>query len=123
MSFEEALKTISVQASADLSADQYKFVTIEATGGQLELVGTLGANFVGILQDKPAAAGRPGSVGVDGSTKVLSGATIAVGDEISSSALGVAVVALTGHYVLGIAREAAVTGDIFSVQIDKYQKN
>jgi hypothetical protein len=123
MSYEEVLKTISVEASADLSAHQYKFMNVDSSG-QLELVTTLGGEFLGILQDKPAAVGRAGSVGIDGVTKIEASAAIAAGAIVVSTTAGLAVTASAdGQIVLGIAMEAATaTGDIIAVTIDKHKR-
>lgn len=53
---------------------------------------------------------------------VLAGATIKKGQEITAGADGLAAVAASGNYVLGIALENAEANDYFPVQIAKYQK-
>jgi hypothetical protein len=50
----------SLEASTDLSASQYCGVTIDANG-QLALP-TAGSKIVGVLQTKPAAQGRAGTL-------------------------------------------------------------
>jgi len=119
MSYEEALKTISVEASDDLSADQYKIVDVD-TSGQLVVVSSAGAKMIGVLQDKPAAAGRVGSVGIDGVTKVVTGATFDAGVRVYSDDAGLATgVGGAGTFSLGVAMEGAGTiGDIVAVKID-----
>lgn len=54
---------------------------------------------------------------------VLAGATIKKGQEVAAGANGLAAVAATGNYVLGIALGNANEGDYLEVQISKYQKN
>lgn len=54
---------------------------------------------------------------------VLSGADIKKGQEVAAGANGMAVVAVSGDYVLGIALGNAAEGDYLEVQISKYQKN
>ncbi|MES0340720.1 MAG: hypothetical protein ABUK08_00230 [Candidatus Humimicrobiaceae bacterium] len=90
------------------------------TDGQLALSGA-GANLIGVLQDKPAAQGRAGSVGTAGTTKVIANATLEEGVPVASDANGLAVAAAINDYVLGITREPAVANDIIAVNIDKYQ--
>ncbi len=117
MSYEEALKTISVEASTDLSANQYYMVDVDANG-QLVLAGA-GTKMIGVLQDKPAATGRVGAVGIDGVSKVSASAAIAAGARVASTAGGQAVTAVSGNYSLGEAMEAATAaGDIIAVKID-----
>lgn len=53
---------------------------------------------------------------------VLAGATIKKGQEITAGADGMAAVAASGDYVLGIALENAEANEYVAVQIAKYQK-
>jgi len=53
---------------------------------------------------------------------VLAGADIKKGQEVAAGADGLAVVAASGNYVLGFARQDAKAGDYMQVQIAKYQK-
>ena len=54
---------------------------------------------------------------------VLAGATIKKGQEITAGADGLAAVAVSGNYVLGIALESASANEYCMVQISKYQKS
>lgn len=54
---------------------------------------------------------------------VLAGATIKKGQEVAAGANGMAAVAVSGNYVLGIALGNANEGEYLEVQIAKYQKN
>lgn len=54
---------------------------------------------------------------------VLAGAAIKKGQEVAAGANGLAAVAASGNYVLGIALGNANNGDYLEVQISKYQKN
>lgn len=113
MAYEEALKTISYPASGDLSASQYCFVHV--TGSQLAVSGVAG-NPIGVLQDKPAAAGRPGSVAVEGVTKVRAGGSITVGAEVVCGASGFAYGSGTdAENTMGVALETMSAGGIFSM--------
>lgn len=53
---------------------------------------------------------------------VLAGATIKKGQEVAAGANGMAAVAASGNYVLGIALGNAAEGEYLEVQIAKYQK-
>lgn len=53
---------------------------------------------------------------------VLAGATIAKGQEIAAGADGLAAVAASGNYVLGIALDSAEANEYVPVQLAKYQK-
>jgi hypothetical protein len=116
---------VSLQAGSDLSAKQFFFVTLNGST-QLAVAGA-NVSVIGVLQDKPAAAGRSGQVRYFGITKVVAGGTIAVNDKIASDASGKAVKAtaasvsagtpepLAGSYVVGIALASANSGETVSV--------
>lgn len=53
---------------------------------------------------------------------VLAGATIKKGQEVTAGANGLAAVAASGNYVLGIALEDAEANGFVAIQIAKYQK-
>ena len=53
---------------------------------------------------------------------VLAGATIKKGQEITAGANGLAAVAASGNYVLGIALDNAEANEYVTVQLTKYQK-
>lgn len=53
---------------------------------------------------------------------VLAGTTIKKGQEIAAGANGLAAVAASGNYVLGIALENAAANEYVQVQLAKYQK-
>ncbi len=121
MSYEENLQTISMEAGSDLSAAQYHFV--KSVDGQAAVVSTKGAKSIGILQDKPAAAGRAGCVGINGVSKVVAGAAIAVDLEVISGADGRALAQdAVSQFVMGTALEAATAaGDIIAIRTKAYQ--
>ena len=53
---------------------------------------------------------------------VLAGATIKKGQEVAAGSDGLAAVASSGDYILGIALEAAEANEYLAIQIAKYQK-
>lgn len=53
---------------------------------------------------------------------VLAGAAIKKGQEVTAGANGLAAVAASGNYVLGIALDTVEANDFLPVQIAKYQK-
>lgn len=106
------LASISVPASANLSADQFCFMTID-TNGNLVPVSTQGAQADGVLQDKPDAAGEAGQLAIATSvSKVIAGAAITAGAQVMSDASGHAITATTGNYVAGKALDAAAASGI-----------
>jgi len=116
MASEQALVVIDMIAGADLSAGQYYFVTL-ATDGQVDLTGSAGGTSIGILQNKPSAAGEVAQVGVFGVSKCKAGATITADDKLQSTAAGKADVAASGDHVVAHAMEGAVDGDVFRVLV------
>lgn len=115
MAYQEKLSGISYEAGADLSSDQYKFVTLSS--GQVILNTTAGGTCVGVLRTVADAAGK--AVTVDGASgtvvKVEAGGTVAVDAKVQSSATGLAITAASGDHVQGVALEAGVTGQVISV--------
>jgi len=112
MATQNHVRSLSIPASADLSASQFCFVGIN-TSGQLALP-SAGGDCVGVLQDKPDAAGVHGEVGMLNASlklKVKAGGTITAGDKIQSDAAGKALLAATGDHVLGTALQSAVAND------------
>ncbi len=79
---------------------------------------TAGGIVDGILQDNPAAAGRPCSVAVAGISKCASGAVINPGDLVASNEFGLAVLPAIGDFVRGRALTGAGgSGELFTVHL------
>ena len=125
MAYEIPVFDFTLEAAADLSASQYRFVRVDANG-RAALCGA-GQPAVGVLQNKPSAAGQAAQVRALGITKVVAGGAISKGALVASDASGQAVAAtvttantttgaLTGSHVAGIALEAAAgAGQVISV--------
>jgi hypothetical protein len=76
---------------------------------------------VGVLQNKPAAAGRDATVAYAGVTKAVAGGSITAGARVTADANGAVVAAASaGDAVLGVALTGASSGDIISVLINPY---
>lgn len=106
MSYEEGLKSISLDADASLglytgvpgqpgsaapnSGKQYCFVKV--TGKHQCGLAVSGTDLVaGIMQNKPQKPGAAATVGIQGVSNVLSGGVIAAGDLVAPDATGRAV--------------------------------
>lgn len=100
MSVENNVQSVSIPASADLSASQYCFMKID-TNGQLAVSGD-GGVIAGILQDKPTAAAAGGMLGIGGISKVRAGGTCTKGSFAASDPTGRAVDAISGDMAGGI---------------------
>lgn len=115
MSLTESAQVITIEAGADLSSDQHKFVVI-ASDGQVDLVGSAGADADGVLMNKPSAAGRDALVQFGGVAKVIVGSGgLTAGNKVQSDASGLAIVASSSDHVLGKVLKTYAAGDVASI--------
>jgi hypothetical protein len=118
MAFEQTLRSIGVPASADLSASQFCFMTVNSSG-QLAAP-TAGGDADGILQDKPNAQGVQGELAMLGVSKVVVGTGgVTAGDLLATDASGKAVTATTGNKILGRALATGAAGVIIPALIQQ----
>jgi hypothetical protein len=115
MAFEEKPGFISEPVYGDLSAYQFYLGAVGSTG--FVIATSQGQRVTGILYNKPAATGRVGQIAVSGTARVIAGGTITKGAILTTTAAGKAETASSGDYVFGKARESAVDGDIFGVEL------
>jgi len=101
-------------AGSDLTAAQFKFVSL-AADGQVDVTAAAGGNAIGILSNNPDV-GQAATVTVTGGYMVEAGGTITAGDQVQSSATGTALLAATNDVVLGYALEDAVIGQIMRIE-------
>ena len=101
-------------AGSDLTAAQFKFVSL-AADGQVDVTAAAGGNAIGILSNNPDV-GQAATVTVTGGYMVEAGGTITAGDQVQSSATGTALLAATNDVVLGYALEDAVVGQIMRIE-------
>lgn len=114
MATQEALTCITREAGADLSAKQYHFVNM-SSDGQVDAVASAGAQGIGVLQDKPTAAGQAACIAVYGVSKVVAGADVTAGNRVQADGNGKAIAATTGDFVMGVALTAGNSGDLIEV--------
>jgi hypothetical protein len=105
MAKNEAMKLVSFEAGADLSAKQFYFVSINASG-QVVVTGD-GAYAAGVNHGDVDAAGKATPVAISGITKVVAGAATTRGGPVASDSAGRAVNAASGDVILGEFLEAA----------------
>lgn len=121
MAYEQTLRTIGAPASADLSASQFCFMTVNSSG-QLALP-SAGGDADGILQDKPNGVGVEGELAVLGISKLVVGtAGVTCGDLLTTDAAGKAVTATTGNKILGRALATGASGIIIPALIQQKGK-
>ena len=119
MAYENMPETITVPASADLSSHQYKLMTVNSSG--LAALGTASTLIVGVLQNKPTAAGEASSLCWAGVSKVKAAGVITAGARVTSDANGLAVAATSaGDAVIGVALATSAANDIIPVLINPY---
>ena len=119
MATQQILTEISMPANADLSTKQYFFVRGTNSSGVLRasLAGD-GEFALGVLQNKPSAAGDVARIAVSGIAKVEAGGSVTAGDPVACDASGNAVTASSGDVSLGIAMISADDGDLVEVLLD-----
>ena len=115
MATMQSRDTRTFVAGEDLSAAQFKFVTLEADG-QVDLADSAGENCVGVLLVEGAAA-RAVTVVMTGSVMVEAGGTVTAGGAVATDATGRAVDATTGDIIMGYAREAGVAAQVIEIEL------
>ena len=110
---------ITLEARGDLSTKQFYLVYVD-TSGQVGLwidPDDPAACGIGVLQNKPTAAGQPAKVRVSGVAKAIGGATVAAGKKVTCDTAGKLAAAVAGDNVIGITIEAAASGKISEILI------
>lgn len=109
MAFEFTGLSYTAEASADLSADQYKAVQIDANG-RIALE-TAALAIAGVLQNNPDALGQAAAVKHAGVSKAVLGATVAAGAEVEVNASSLFITLAAGVSV-GIAMRGGDVNEI-----------
>jgi hypothetical protein len=115
MATMQSRDTRTFVAGEDLSAAQFKFVTLEA-GNVVDLADSAGENCVGVLLVEGAAA-RAVTVVMTGSVMVEAGGTVTAGGAVATDATGRAVDATTSDIIMGYAREAGVVNQVIEIEL------
>jgi hypothetical protein len=115
MATMQSRDTRTFVAGEDLSAAQFKFVTLEA-GNVVDLADSAGENCVGVLLVEGAAA-RAVTVVMTGSVMVEAGGTVTAGGAVATDATGRAVDATTSDIIMGYARETGVAAQVIEIEL------
>lgn len=112
---------VTLVAAADLSAKQYTFVKLNASG-QVAAAAAATDIPIGVLQNAPTS-GQEAEVLVVGGTKLVAGAAIGEGALVGTSATGKAAALVAGtdttKYVVGtLLTEAGADGDVVTAVIN-----
>lgn len=119
MAYENTPEMITVPAAADLSTHQYKLMTLNSSGQAA--LGNATNLIVGVLQNKPTAAGQAATLCWAGVSKVVAAGVITAGARVTSDANGLAIAATTaGDAVIGVALATSAANDIIPILINPY---
>lgn len=126
MAVQEKPICISFPAGADLSSNQFRIMGV-ASDGQIDAETDGGADnpgIVGILQNKPTAAGQGAEVAVFGVSKFEAGAACDEGSYITPVAggRGSPVAAGGSAYVVGLCVQAASGSGVIGAVLVNPQK-
>lgn len=114
MATQEAIQSLSFEAGSDLSAHQFKFVTV-AADGQVDLTTSAGTLPTGVLQTNPDAAGKSAKVAIGGRVKVFAGGTIASGGNVSVNNAGLAVATGSSTIIVAQCLSGGASGEVIEV--------
>lgn len=118
MAYEIPGQMVTLQASTDLSDYQYRFVTVDSNGKAA--LAANGAPVFGVLQNKPSDD-QAASIMINGLSKVVAhGSTVAVGDLVTSSSVGMAAAAAAGEYTVGrvVLGSSGSTGRVLTIALE-----
>lgn len=102
------VRTITLQAAADLSGKQYHIMRVSAAGACNMASQAAHMHNLGVLLNKPAASGRAAEIAVSGEVKVVAGGAITAPDLLTTNGSGRAAAAASGQAVIGIALTSAL---------------
>ena len=103
-----AAQEISKPANTDLSTKQWYVVDLNSSGNVA--VAGAGSSFIGVLTNKPDAAGKAASVAISGQVPVIAGGTVAPADFLKIDSSGRVVAASSGDKCIGRCMAAATVG-------------
>lgn len=114
----QLISDVTFEAAGDLSAKQFHFVKLSAANTVTACTATTD-NAIGILQNKPSAAGRPAVVRIFGMSKAVASGALAAGALIATEADAEVGAPATNDPVLGKALEASsAQGELIKVLIN-----
>ncbi len=123
MAVMEIVRSLTMEAAGDLSASQFRFVVATSADNTVAVVASAGANALGVLLNKPDAAGRDAEVAVAGRVKVVAGGTVAAGAAVQSDGSGDAITASTADFVLGTCLVGGAIGELIEVLLGSNHLN
>ena len=120
MAFENEQLRTTFSAAGDLSANQYRVMRL--SGVMTVNLASLNTakTAIGVLLNKPAAAGRAAALALSGVTKAYAGGTVTAAQLITHDGSGQVITAVSGSMVLGHALESGVANDLISIRLMPY---
>lgn len=119
MATQQATQLITLKANADLSTKQYYFVKMTAAR-TVDIASATTDVIIGILQNKPTAAGQEAVVAIGGTSKLVAGAAISAGAVVSTTAASKGQTAVATQTIAAVAIDAAAADlDIIEVLLIK----
>ena len=114
---------LTFPAAADLSSYQYHIIAIDANGRATVAIDPQALTIIGILQNKPAAADAAARVRVHGISKLVFGAAVNEGVEVTSNPEGYGTAAATTKdFVVGkVLHAPGGSGDVQDVLVTQYR--
>ena len=110
---QPGLKLGVLIAGADLSAAQFMFVKVHASGRVVKC-DTQGEEADGVLYNKPTS-GQPAELCGSRVAKVVCGASVTAGDKVMTDSAGKAITATSNNYNIGKALAGGASGEIIPV--------
>lgn len=111
----ESLRTMTLEAAADLSAIQYHFVRLSAANKTNLASEAAHSSLMGALINKPKS-GEFATIGYGGEGKITAGGALTAGDILTTNGSGRAAVVTSGQMAAGRCLETAgADGDIVRV--------
>ena len=120
MAIEIPGQLVTVAASGDLSALQFRFMTLDSNGKAAKPVGSTGPIY-GVLQNKPDADGIAATIMTNGISKMTTiASTLSVGDLVASSTAGEPIAVGAGDFTVGrvVRGSSGGAGRVLSIQIE-----
>ena len=105
MAYEIPGFSFTLEASGDLSAEQFTAMVVDGNGEAAQAGAAV--NIAGVLQNDPAAQGREAAIMANGITKGVAGAAVAAGAYLMTDANGEFITGIATNELVGVALEAA----------------
>jgi hypothetical protein len=122
MSTEQPLhisyQSFTKPANTDLSTKQYYAVDINSSGNVI--VAAAGSTFVGVLGNKPNAAGVPAEIMFSGVVPMVCGGTIATAAAVKIDSAGKAVAASSADKAIGRAMSDGASSTIANILLQPH---